>query len=140
MAKKQTTGKIDIGGATEGLFNPFSNLELSGLPPGPEDVETDHSDNTLPISKPVSEKTVKRGRVVLRREKAQRGGKTVVVVGDIPAEIRDEEIEHISRDLRKACGSGGTVRGREIEIQGDQPARVCQWLEGAGFRVAGVRA
>ena len=134
MAKKQTTGKVDTGGSAVGLFNPFSHLELSGLPPGPEDVLPD---NTL--TKAVSEKAVRRGRVVLRREKAQRGGKTVVVVGDIPAEIREEEIEQISRDLRKACGSGGTVRGREIEIQGDQPARVCQWLEEAGFRVAGVR-
>jgi len=32
------------------------------------------------------------------------------------------------------------VREREIEIQGDQAARVCEFLERAGFRVAGVRS
>ncbi len=130
MSKKDPASKIDVSGPSGGLQNPFQSLELSGLPPGPAD------------EKQLPEKTgtvpAKRGRVVLRRETAHRGGKTVVVVGDIPENIPDEEIEKILRDLRKSCGCGGTLRGREIEIQGDQPARVCHLLEEMGFRVAGV--
>jgi len=130
MARPENNRKLDLSGSTGGLHNPFQTLPVAGLPPGPEMIE--------PVAEP--ETKTKKGRVVLRREKAQRGGKTVVVVGDIPYFIGAAEIEELARGLRKSCGCGGTVREREIEIQGDQAARVCEFLERAGFRVAGVRS
>jgi translation initiation factor 1 len=78
------------------------------------------------------------GRVVLRREKAQRGGKTVVVVYDFEPQITAAQIEQLAREARQACGCGGTVREREIELQGDNPPKVRAFFESAGFRVAGV--
>ena len=101
--------------------NPFASLSSEGLPPGPE------------LPKP------KLGRVVLRRETAQRGGKTVIVVDQIPTHLPVARIEELARQLRKACGCGGTVKGRTIEIQGDQPARIRSLLEAEGFQVAGER-
>jgi translation initiation factor 1 len=80
----------------------------------------------------------KKGRVILRREKAHRGGKTVIIVHDFPAHITDAAIDEILRKLRKTCGCGGTVRDREIEIQGDQPAKIREILEAEGYRVSGV--
>jgi len=102
--------------------NPFANLSSEGLPPGPE----------TPAAKP------KPGRVVLRKEKAHRGGKTVIVIHDFAPHITSAQIEAYARQLKKACGCGGTVRDRAIEIQGDQPGKIRAWLEAAGFRVAGV--
>jgi len=78
------------------------------------------------------------GRVVLRREKAQRGGKTVVVVSDFEALISEAQIEELARKARQACGCGGTVREREIELQGDNAPKVRAFFESAGFRVAGL--
>ena len=78
------------------------------------------------------------GRIVLRREKAQRGGKTVVVVSDFEDRIPDSEIENLAKMARQACGCGGTVRGREIELQGDNVPKVRAFFESVGFRVAGV--
>jgi translation initiation factor 1 len=98
----------------------FEQLSSEGLPPGPD----------LPASK--------LGRVVLRREKAHRGGKTVIVVHDFPSHITLPAIEALATKLKKACGTGGTVKDRTIEIQGDQPGRIRALLEGEGFRVAGV--
>ncbi|MFY8268998.1 MAG: translation initiation factor, partial [Terrimicrobiaceae bacterium] len=80
----------------------------------------------------------KNGRVVLRREKARRGGKTVVVVSDFAPHISDGDIETLARQARQACGCGGTLRGREVEMQGDSPEKVRSFFEKAGFRVAGV--
>lgn len=100
--------------------NPFEKLSSAGLPAGP-------------ASKPV-----KLGRVVLRREKAHRGGKTVIVVHDFAPQITHAKIETLTTQLKKACGCGGTVKGREIEIQGDQPGKIRVLLEAEGFRVAGV--
>ena len=109
--------------ARTGLNNPFANLSSEGLPAGPE----------LPVKPP------KRGRVVLRREKAHRGGKTVIVVHDFAPQITGAQIEALATKLKKTCGTGGTVKDRQIEIQGDQPGKIRALLETEGFRVAGVR-
>lgn len=79
----------------------------------------------------------KRHRVVIRREKSQRGGKTVVVVSQIPTHLSPPEIENLLKKAKKSLGCGGTIAGREVELQGDQPDRVRQFLEGQGFSVAG---
>ena len=81
----------------------------------------------------------KMGRVVLRRERAHRGGKTVIVVGDFATHLPRSVIETVARKVRAACGCGGTIKGRQIEIQGDQPAKVRAALEAEGFVVAGVK-
>ncbi len=81
----------------------------------------------------------KMGRVVLRRERAHRGGKTVIVVDDFATHLPLSVIETVARKVRAACGCGGTVKGRQIEIQGDQPAKVRAALEAEGFAVAGVK-
>jgi len=79
------------------------------------------------------------GRVVLRKETAHRGGKTVIVVDDFATHLPPSVIESVAKKLRAACGCGGTVRGRAVEIQGDQPARIRAILEAEGFQVAGIR-
>ena len=81
----------------------------------------------------------KLGRVILRREKAHRGGKTVIVVHDFAPKITTAFIDELASKLKKTCGCGGTVKDRTIEIQGDQPAKIRTTLEAAGLRVDGVR-
>ena len=105
------------------LSNPFDALSSNGLPAG----------EMLPPC------PVKHGRVVLRREKAHRGGKTVIVVYDFATHIPVSQIEVLAGKLKKACGCGGTVKDRTIEIQGDQPGKIRALLEAEGFQVAGVK-
>ncbi len=119
--------RLDTSGNQTALQSPFAALQLDGLPDGPANP---------PVEK--TEPPRKNGRVVLRREKARRGGKTVVVVYDFESQITDATIETLGREARQACGCGGTVRGREIELQGDNPQKVRSFFESAGFRVAGV--
>lgn len=120
--------RIDTSGQQGALQSPFAALHLEGLPDAPAQAEPD-----APAVAPT-----KMGRIVLRREKAQRGGKTVVVVSDFEDRIADSEIEDLAKKARQACGCGGTVRGREIELQGDNVPKVRAFFESAGFRVAGV--
>jgi len=120
--------KIPVSQSQQPLAaNPFAALELSGLPEGPSESKIQNQKSKMPP-----------GRVVLRREKSQRGGKAVVVVGDFAAHWSAEEIAELARRAKQSCGCGGTVAGREIELQGDDPARVRRFFEGEGFRVAGV--
>jgi translation initiation factor 1 len=122
--------KIPINQPATGFNNPFGSLDMEGLPPGQlEEVPE-------PAARP--QKSVKLGRVVLRREKAHRGGKTVIVVHDFAPSIGGKKIEELARKLKAACACGGTVRERAIEIQGDQPGRIRSLLQEEGFQVAGV--
>ena len=51
------------------------------------------------------------------RETQGRAGKGVTTVTGLPLSVAD--IEALAAKLKKRCGSGGTVRGGVIEIQGD---------------------
>ena len=128
-SKKQ---RIDTSPSQTGLNNPFAGLEATGLP-------QKKVVPPVPASPPRSQpRPAKLGRVVLRRETARRGGKTVVVIYEFAPHLSLAYIEELSRRLRKAVGCGGTARGRVVEIQGDQPERIRAWLEAEGFRVAGL--
>lgn len=109
-----------------GLGDAFAGVKLPDLPAGEP-------------AKPEPERLWKMGRVVLRRETAHRGGKTVVVVDDFATRLPVSVIEAMAKKLRAGCGCGGTVKERKIEVQGDQPAKVRAILEAEGFEVAGVR-
>lgn len=79
------------------------------------------------------------GRVVLQRETAHRGGKTVIVVKDFASHLPQSVIDTIGKRVRSACGCGGTVKEKRIEIQGDQVAKIRAVLEAEGFEVAGIK-
>jgi translation initiation factor 1 len=119
------SSRIPVSTPQQGLQSPFAALDIAGLPAAPVE--------PVPPARPL-----RRGRVVLRREKAHRGGKTVVIISDFDPRILDSEIAEIARKARQHCGCGGTVHEREIELQGDQPAKVRAFFEGEGFTVAGV--
>ncbi len=74
-----------------------------------------------------------RGRVDIIRQTAHRGGKTVLVVTNFVGVGRLEK-ESLARKMRKVAGVGGTVKGGNIEIQGDRREQVAAVLREAGFR------
>ena len=113
-----------------GMGDAFAGLNVPALP--------DTALPETPAPSPVAP-AWKMGRVVLRRERAHRGGKTVIIVDDFATHLPASVIETVARKVRAACGCGGTVKDRRIEIQGDQPAKVRAALEAEGFTVAGVR-
>ncbi len=115
-----------------GLGHALSGLDLGPLPPAPAPPAPAKPAAGAPV------KPRKLGRVVLRRETAHRGGRTVIVIHDFPPAITRAALDDLARELRHAIGTGGTVRDRTIEMQGDQPAKIRAVLEKAGFQVAGV--
>jgi translation initiation factor 1 len=59
----------------------------------------------------------KAAAVRVGREVKGRAGKGVTTVTGLP--ISPSDAEFLAAKLKKRCGSGGTVRGGVIEIQGD---------------------
>lgn len=66
-------------------------------------------------------------------DKKRRAGKTVTVAFGF--QQTPETLAKIAQQLKKRCGSGGTARDGEIEIQGDHVATVAGELEKLGYRV-----
>ena len=69
--------------------------------------------------------------VRVRLEKRPGGRDITTVLGLVgPA----AHVEALARDLRAACGAGGTIRGGVIELQGDQVDKARAFLEGRGIK------
>jgi translation initiation factor 1 len=73
------------------------------------------------------------GIVRVSREKQGRGGKTVTVVRGLMLDAI--ALTTTGKQLRAACGAGGTAKDGVIEVQGDHVERVMTWLTQAGHRV-----
>ena len=102
--------------------NPFGALSGAGLPSA-----------STPIGRAPPAPAKNRGRVDIKRTTAGRGGKTVTLVTGFVG-IGLPEKESLAKKMRNACGCGGTVKGGDIEIQGDQREKIAQILTDAGFR------
>lgn len=62
-------------------------------------------------------------------------GKRVTVVRGLPEEGND--LPELLKRLKSECGAGGSLKGAELEIQGDQLDRVRETLKKIGFQVKG---
>ena len=71
----------------------------------------------------------------LRTEKKGRGGKTVTVVYGLPQ--NNEFLKELSQELKRACGTGGTIVEGGVELQGDLRTRVRDVLVKRGYVVKG---
>ena len=80
-----------------------------------------------PVDADVGKQTI---RVSLDRKR--RAGKTVTVASGF--QHTPETLAAVAQTLKKKCGSGGTAKDAEIEIQGDHVARVRAELEKLGYR------
>jgi translation initiation factor 1 len=65
------------------------------------------------------------------RETAGRGGNGVSVITGLP--LGPPQLEELAKALKKRCGSGGTVRGATIEIQGDHRDTLVAELTRLGY-------
>lgn len=67
------------------------------------------------------------------RDRKGRRGKTVTVVTGLPG--GPTMLAELATTLKRLCGSGGTVSGDTVEIQGDHRDRVAAKLTELGHRV-----
>jgi translation initiation factor 1 len=70
-------------------------------------------------------------QVRVGRETKGRAGKGVTVVTGLP--LGQAQLETLATQLKKRCGSGGTVRDGVIEIQGEHRDLLVQELTKLGY-------
>ena len=93
-----------------------------------ESVDALNSDTSAAKAPPKKQITLKVGR-----ETAGRRGKGITTVFDTP--LNDKSLHELAARLKQRCGTGGTVKDRRIEIQGDQRERIVAELEKLGYKV-----
>lgn len=70
-------------------------------------------------------------QVRVGRETKGRAGKGVTVITGLPLALA--QLEQLAGELKRRCGSGGTVRDGVIEIQGEHRDLLVQELTKRGF-------
>ncbi len=73
------------------------------------------------------------GIVRISRETKGRGGKAVTVVRGLAMDASD--LAALAKQLKAACGSGGTVKDGTVEVQGDHADKVAAFLQAKGHQV-----
>lgn len=77
--------------------------------------------------------TASDGFAKVRRETKGRKGKGVVTISGLG--LDDKALKELAKKLKKTCGTGGSVVGEVIEIQGDKRDEIKLVLEKNGFKV-----
>ncbi|WP_085299483.1 translation initiation factor [Cognaticolwellia mytili] len=82
-----------------------------------------------------TEKTVTAsdGFAKVRRETKGRKGKGVITISGLG--LDEKALKELAKKLKKTCGTGGSVVGEIIEIQGDKREEIKLILEKNGFKV-----
>jgi len=87
-------------------------------------------------TKVVAAQAASDGVVRVQRESKGRGGKSVTVVKGLLMDAA--QLTQLGKQLKAACGSGGTVKDGVIEVQGDHVEAVMATLVKQGHRVKRV--
>jgi translation initiation factor 1 len=115
--------KIPTDGAPPLSSNPFASLQgaLGELPPGERAPEPEPP--RAPAKKP-------QGKIVLRREKKGRGGKTATVIEGLA--LAHDALEDLAQELRRSLGCGAHVEDATIVVSGAQAERIRELLLARG--------
>jgi translation initiation factor 1 len=70
----------------------------------------------------------------IRLDTKHRSGKAVTLIENFTG--TEDDLEKLGKQLKTFCGTGGSVKDRQIIIQGDQREKVFQWLKKNGYNKA----
>jgi translation initiation factor 1 len=73
------------------------------------------------------------GTIRVRRETKGRGGKTVTTISGV--QLQGAALEALASELKRRCGTGGSVKDGVIVIQGDNREKAAAALQAYGYKV-----
>lgn len=121
--KREKKTKLDFSQSAEVTLG-----DLLGLSPQP--VAADVAPDDKSVSQE-PEKGTRSSKLVLRRERKGRKGKTVTLLEGLV--LSGKGLEDLARRLRRDLGCGSHVEGGVVVLQGDQVERAFAWLKREGF-------
>ena len=70
--------------------------------------------------------------IYLHRDSKHRGGKDVTILKGFV--LNETDLISIAKTLKQACGSGGTIKDGDIEIQGEHREKIAEILRKLGYK------
>lgn len=83
--------------------------------------------------KQTSDEPPKDGVVRVGRETKGRKGKGMTLITGVP--LQNDGLKKLAKELKQKCGTGGTLKGDVIEIQGDHRDTLIELLKAKGWVV-----
>jgi len=90
------------------------------------------SDNPAAIERAVPELPPSQQNLKVQASRKGRKGKTVTVISGF--QTKSETLAALVKQLKSQCGTGGTVKENEIEIQGDHKQKLVEILTQLGYK------
>ncbi len=135
--KRKGPEKIPTDGPSTPLASPFASLNISVSEEQTHPSQTPAAQaQTQPATAP---RVLNNGTVLLQRQTAHRHGGCVIVLRDFSRPHNSRELDALARDLKKHCGTGGTVKDRTIEIQGEHIPKIRARLTALGYTPRGEK-
>ncbi|MEA5569579.1 translation initiation factor [Calothrix sp. UHCC 0171] len=88
--------------------------------------------NAAAFERAVEELPPNQQNIRIQATRAGRKGKTVTVITGFQA--KPETLEKLLKQLKTQCGTGGTLKDREIEIQGEHKQKLLEILVKLGYK------
>ncbi|MBD2356804.1 translation initiation factor [Tolypothrix sp. FACHB-123] len=90
------------------------------------------ADNSPALERPIAELPPQQQNLKVQATRKGRKGKTVTVISGFQS--KPETLNDLVKQLKTQCGTGGTVKDNEIEIQGDHKQKIVEILTKLGYK------
>ncbi len=95
-------------------------------------IEFDNQENIYK-EKPKEKNLKKTSKVNISKQKKGKKGKTITCIKGLT--FRNErEIKELLKKLKVFCGTGGTIIGEDIQLQGDMVNKSIEFIRKEGFQ------
>ncbi len=95
-------------------------------------IEFDNQENIYK-EKPKEENFKKISKINISKQKKGKKGKTITLIKGLS--IRNEiEVKELLKKMKVFCGTGGTLIGEDIQLQGDMVKKAIEFLRKEGFQ------
>ena len=94
--------------------------------------EFGNTDNSAAMQRGTPEVAPNQQNLKVEASRKGRGGKTVTVISGFQG--KPEILVDLAKQLKAQCGTGGTVKDNEIEIQGEHKQKLAEILKKMGYK------
>ena len=95
-------------------------------------IEFDNQENIYQ-EKPKGDNLRKISKINISKQKKGKKGKTITLIKGLG--IRNErKVKSLLKKMKVFCGTGGTVIGEDIQLQGDMVCKSIEFLRNEGFQ------
>jgi translation initiation factor 1 len=85
-----------------------------------------------PESEPIPDLPPQQHNLKIQASRKGKGGKTVTVISGF--QVSPATLQNLTKQIKNQCGTGGTVKDGQIEIQGDRRPQILEILTAIGYK------